>query len=99
MKRLSLLTSAIAIILSSFSFTYASNNYSGGTITFTGYIYEPQCSINMESKEQVNIKCYRKGKDISITGSLRGGKTIESDYVKVEYDKNTKLPMLNVFYE
>ncbi len=52
MKGLSLLTSVVAIIISSCSFTYASNNSSGGTITFTGYIYEPQCSVKVEHKEQ-----------------------------------------------
>lgn len=99
MKGLSLLTSVVAIIISSCSFTYAGNNSSGGTISFTGYIYEPQCSVNVEHKEQVNVKCYRKGKDISITRSLKEGQKIESEYVKIEYDKYSKLPMLNVFYE
>ncbi len=47
----------------------------------------------------MNITCYRKGKDVSITGSLKNGQKVESEYVKVEYDKHTKLPMLNVFYE
>lgn len=99
MKRLSLLTSVVAIIISSCSFTYASNNSSGGTITFTGSVYEPQCVINANNQERVNVMCYRNGKDISMTGSLKNGKKIESEYVKVEYDKFSKLPMLNVFYE
>ncbi len=47
----------------------------------------------------ISVKCYRKGKDISITRSLKEGQKIESEYVKVEYDKYSKLPMLNVFYE
>ena len=99
MKGLSLLTSVVAIIISSCSFTYAGNNSSGGTISFSGYIYEPQCSVKVEHKERVNITCYRKGKDVSITGSLKNGQKVEPEYVKVEYDKHTKLPMLNVFYE
>lgn len=99
MKRLSLLTSVVVIIISSCSFTHASNKSSGGTITFTGSVYEPQCVINASNQESVNVKCYRKGKDISITRSLKNGKKIESEYVKVEYDKFSKLPMLNVFYE
>ncbi|GAB1438882.1 hypothetical protein MASR2M36_16410 [Providencia sp.] len=99
MKRLSLLTSVVAIIISSCSFTYASNNLSGGTIAFSGSVYEPQCTVNAETKEQVSVNCYRKGKDISITSSLKEGRKIESEYVKVEYDKYSKLPMLNIFYE
>ncbi|MGG4608079.1 hypothetical protein [Providencia sp. Me31A] len=99
MKYLSLLTSVVAIIISSYSFTYASNNSSGGTITFSGGVYEPQCSVSIQTKEHINVKCYRKGKDISITQSLKDGKKIESEYVKVEYDKYSKLPMLNMFYE
>ncbi len=57
MKGLSLLTFVVTIIISSCSFTYASNNSSGGTISFSGYIYEPQCSVKVEHKERVNITC------------------------------------------
>ncbi|EEB47588.1 hypothetical protein PROVALCAL_00181 [Providencia alcalifaciens DSM 30120] len=47
----------------------------------------------------MNIDCYRNGKTVTASGSLKNGKKVESEYVKVEYDKYSKLPMLNVTYE
>ncbi|HBO24181.1 MULTISPECIES: hypothetical protein [unclassified Providencia] len=99
MKRLSLFTTIVAILISSSSFSYATSNSTGGTISFSGYVYEPQCEINLTNKSQINVQCFRNGKNISTTGSLKDGKKIESDYVKVEYDRTRKLPMLNVIYE
>ena len=99
MKRLSLFTTIVAILISSSSFSYAATNTSGGRITFSGYVYEPQCEVKLTKKTQINVQCFRNGKNISTTGSLNSGKKIESDYVKVEYDKTSKLPMLNVIYE
>lgn len=99
MKRLSLLTTVVTIFISSCSFASNLNPSSGGTISFGGYIYEPQCEVNIANQTHVNIDCYRNGKTVTASGSLKNGKKVESEYVKVEYDKHSKLPMLNVTYE
>ncbi len=61
--------------------------------------YEPQCEVNIVNQTHANVDCYRNGKTVTASGSLKNGKKIESEYVKVEYDKHSKLPMLNVTYE
>lgn len=99
MKRLSLLTTVVAIFISSCSFASNTNPSSGGTVSFGGYIYEPQYEVDISQKTHVNIDCYRNGKTVTASGSLKNGKKVESEYVKVEYDKYSKLPMLNVTYE
>ncbi len=99
MKRLFLLTTVAAIFISSSSLGYATTNSPGGTITFTGYIYEPQCEVKLTNKTDVNVQCFRNGKNESVKASLKNGRKLESDYVKVEYDKFSKLPMLNITYE
>ncbi|WP_409277789.1 hypothetical protein [Providencia rustigianii] len=53
----------------------------------------------VSEKTNVNVECYRNGKTVSASGSLKNGQQVESEYVKVEYDKSSKLPMLNVRYE
>lgn len=99
MKRLSLLTTVVAIFISSCSFASNINPSSGGTVSFGGYIYEPQREVNVVNQTHANVDCYRNGKTVTASGSLQNGKKIESEYVKVEYDKYSKLPMLNVTYE
>lgn len=99
MKRLSLLTTVVAIFISSCSFANNTSQSSGGAVSFRGYVYEPQCQVNVSEKTNVNVECYRNGKTVSASGSLKNGQQVESEYVKVEYDKSSKLPMLNVRYE
>lgn len=43
MKCLSSIVTVTALLISSFTFTHAATNrIGGGTITFIGYVYEPQ---------------------------------------------------------
>ncbi|HGN1751246.1 TPA: hypothetical protein ACKRT8_002409 [Providencia stuartii] len=45
MKCLSSIVTVTALLISSFTFTHAATNrIGGGTITFIGYVYEPQCA-------------------------------------------------------
>lgn len=59
MKRLSLLTTVVAIFISSCSFASNINPSSGGTVSFGGYIYEPQCEVNIVNQTHANVDCYR----------------------------------------
>ncbi|WPA92767.1 hypothetical protein QS795_003010 [Providencia zhijiangensis] len=55
MKRLSLLTTVVAIFISSCSFASNINPSSGGTVSFGGYIYEPQCEVDISQKTHVVV--------------------------------------------
>ena len=100
MKRLSLLATVTAVLISSFSFAYAASNVSGGgTITFFGYVYEPQCEVKVANSEQVGLECYRNGKNLTKTSSLKNAKSLSSDFVKVEYNQFNNKPTLNITYD
>lgn len=99
MKRLSLIATVTAVLISSFSFAYAASNVvGGGTITFIGYVYEPQCAVKVANNEQVDLECYRNGKNQIKTSSLREAKKLSSDFVKVEYNQYNNKPTLNISY-
>lgn len=100
MKRLSLIATATAVLISSLSFAdAATNRVGGGTIAFTGYVYEPQCEVKVANTEQVNLECYRNGKNLTKTNSLKEAKKLSSDYVKVEYSQYNNKPTLNITYD
>lgn len=83
MKRLSLLTTVVTIFISSCSFASNLNPSSGGTISFGGYIYEPQCEVNIANQTHVNIDCYRNGKTVTASGSLKNGKKLNPSMSKL----------------
>lgn len=98
-KRLSLLATITAVLISSFSLVHATTkSVESGTISFIGAIVKPQCEINVANHHQVNINCYRNGKNIIKTSSLSDAKSLSSDHVKVEYDPFSKKPTINIIY-
>ena len=57
MKCLSSIVTVTALLISSFTFTHAATNrIGGGTITFIGYVYEPQCAVKVSSSEQIDLE-------------------------------------------
>lgn len=98
MKRLSLLTSVIFIIISNCTFTYASSPQSGGTITFLGGVYEPQCKVKTKERNTVNIECYRNGQNTIKKSSLKNANKIRSNIISVDYAKLDKKPILSITY-
>ncbi|AFH93266.1 TPA: hypothetical protein ACHWKL_000851 [Providencia stuartii] len=100
MKCLSSIVTVTALLISSFTFTHAATNrIGGGTITFIGYVYEPQCAVKVSSSEQIDLECFRNGKNITKTSSLKNAKKLSSDFVKVEYNQFNNKPTLNVTYD
>lgn len=100
MKRLSLIATVTTVLISSFSFAYAaSNTVGGGTITFIGYVYEPQCEIRVANSEKVDFECYRNGKNLTKTSSLKNAKKLSTDFVKVEYNQFNNKSTLNITYD
>lgn len=100
MKRLSLIVTVTAVLISSFTFSHAATNkLGGGTITFVGYVYEPLCEVTVSNSEQINLECYRNGKNLTKTSSLKNAKQLSSDYVKVEYNQFNNKPTLNITYD
>lgn len=99
MKRLSLLVTTIIVLLSGLSFANAATNYvGGGTITFVGYIVEPQCKVQVANTEKVNLECYRNGKNLTKTSSLKEARRLSLSYVKVKYDQYNNKPTLSITY-
>lgn len=98
MKRLSLVTAIITLLMTNAAFANSTIHGTGGAITLTGYIYEPQCEINIANQYQINIQCYRAGQYHSINSALKKGDQIKSKYIKVEYNPQSRLPTLNIYY-
>ncbi|EFB73214.1 hypothetical protein PROVRUST_05302 [Providencia rustigianii DSM 4541] len=89
----------IIVLISGLSFANAATNYiGGGTITFVGYIVEPQCKVQVSNTERVNFECYRNGKNLTKTSSLKEAKKLSLSYVKVKYSQYKNKPMLNITY-
>ncbi|EKT55452.1 hypothetical protein [Providencia burhodogranariea] len=98
-KHLSLLATMTVVLISNFSFAHTTTKaVESGTITFIGAIVEPQCEINVANRQQINIDCYRNGKNIIKTSSVTDAKKLSCDHVKVEYVLFNKKPMLNIIY-
>lgn len=98
-KCLSLLATVTVVLISSFSFAHATTKtVESGTIIFIGAIVEPQCEINVANHQQVNIDCYRNGKNIIKNSSLNNAKNLSFDHVKVAYDPFSKKPTINIIY-
>lgn len=55
--------------------------------------------LKVSSSEQIDLECFRNGKNITKTSSLKNAKKLSSDFVKVEYNQFNNKPTLNVTYD
>ncbi|EKT53575.1 hypothetical protein [Providencia sneebia] len=99
MKSLSLLATAAVALISSFTCYSMNQNIAEGTISFFGAIVEEQCELNIKSPKNVNIHCYRNGKNMTKVSTLKEAQKLSSDYVKVEYGRYNEKPILDVIYQ